>query len=537
MKVVTAQEMRLLDKRTIEEYGIPGMVLMENAGLGVLREMNLRYGDLTGKAVTVIAGKGNNGGDGFVIARHLYQRGGRVKTYLLGQKENVKGDARINLQIYIKIGGAFQELAGPLNPGKNSQSLESDLKQSDLIVDAIFGTGLTNTKSDPTGQMTSQVITWMNESGKPIVAVDIPSGISSDTGEIIETGVKADLTVTFGLPKRGHYLYPGAGHRGVLRVVDIGIPHSLIAENPCFVKLLTSNEIKKSLPQRPANAHKGTFGHTLVIGGSVGKTGAAAMAAQAALRVGAGLVTLAIPSSLNAIMEQKLTEVMTVPLPETAAQTLSLTAEKAILDLVQDKSVVVLGPGLSVHPETQELVRKLLRTLRLPIVLDADGINALSGHTPLLTQTSSPVVLTPHPGEMGRLLGTTGQKVQIHRLETARSFAQSHQVWLILKGAHTILAEPEGNLFINPTGNAGMASGGTGDVLAGMLGGFISQGLDPLQASQVGVYLHGLAGDLAAGWIGTRGMIAGDLIECIPQAIQKISNASTNPDPYNPISP
>ena len=537
MKVVTAQEMRLLDKRTIEEYAIPGMVLMENAGLGVLREMTLRYGDLTRKAVTVIAGRGNNGGDGFVIARHLHQKGGRVKIYLLGQKETVEGDAGTNLQIYTKIGGALQELAGSQITEKNLQRLESDLNQSDLIVDAIFGTGLMNTKSDPAGRMISQVITRMNESGKPIVAVDIPSGISSDTGEIIETGVKADLTVTFGLPKRGHYLHPGAAHRGVLRVVDIGIPQSLINESPCFVNLLTPHEIKKSLPARPANAHKGTFGHALIIGGSVGKTGAAAMAAQAALRVGAGLVTLAIPSSLNAIMEQKLTEVMTVPLPETTAQTLSLTAEKALLDLVQDKSVVVLGPGLSLHPETQELVRKLLCTLRLPIVLDADGINALSGHTQLLTQTNTPVVLTPHPGEMGRLLGTTRQKIQSNRLETARSFAQTHHVWLILKGAHTILAEPEGTLFINPTGNEGMATGGTGDVLAGMLGGFISQGLDPLEASKVGVYLHGLAGDLAGVLKGTRGMIAGDLIACIPQAIQKTSNASAHPDLYNPFSP
>jgi NAD(P)H-hydrate epimerase len=537
MKVVTAQEMQQLDRRAIEDCGIPGVILMENAGLGVLREMTRRYGDLTGKMVTVVAGKGNNGGDGFVVARHLYQKGIRVKVYLTGQKDSVKGDAKVNLQIYTKIGGELQELEGSKITGRDLETLRSVLNQSHVIVDAIFGTGLTSTRSDPSGLIISQIINLMNESGRPIVAVDIPSGICADTGEILGTAVMADLTVTFGLPKRGHYLYPGAAYRGVLRVVDIGIPKSLVTESSCSVHLLTSSEIKKEMPVRPADAHKGNFGHVLVIGGSVGKTGASAMAAQAALRVGAGLVTLAIPSSLNPIMEQKLTEVMTAPLPETPVQTLSLTAEKDLLDLAQDKSVVILGPGLSTHPETQELVRKLLDSLRLPIVLDADGINALGGHMQQFAQTNTQIVLTPHPGEMGRLLGVTSQKVQGNRLETARAFAQQHHVWLILKGAHTIIADPVGNLFINPTGNEGMATAGTGDVLAGMLGGFISQGLDPLQASKVGVYLHGLAGDLAAGQKGTRSMIAGDLIECIPLAIQKIVDGSTNPDPYDPFVP
>ncbi len=525
MKIVTAQEMQLLDRRTIEEYGVPGLILMENAGLGVLREMSHRYGDLTRAILTVVAGKGNNGGDGFVVARHLYQQGIRVRVYLLGQKDKIKGDARTNLLIFEKIGGEVRELAHPKIAGAEIQELKSFLNQSLLIVDAIFGTGLTSTRADLSEQIYSQVITLMNESTRPIVAVDLPSGISSDTGEVLGTAVKADLTVTFGLPKRGHYLYPGAAYRGALRVVDIGIPKSLVREIPCLVNLLTPEEISQKLPTRPADAHKGNFGHALVVGGSIGKTGAAAMAAQAALRMGAGLVTLAIPASLNSIMEQKLTEVMTVPLPETSGQTLSLAAEKAILDIAQDKSVIILGPGLSTHPETQELVRKLLHALRLPIILDADGINALAGHTDSLAQVKTKMILTPHPGEMARLLGTTSQKVQSDRLGIAQSFAQRYNVWLVLKGAHTIIAEPLGSLHINPTGNQGMATGGTGDVLAGMMGGLISQCLDPLQASKGGVYLHGLAGDLAASQKGTMGMIAGDLIECIPLAIQKIRHA------------
>jgi NAD(P)H-hydrate epimerase len=535
MKIVTAQEMQLLDRRTIEEYGVPGLILMENAGLGVLREMSQRYGDLTGRIITVVAGQGNNGGDGWVLARHLHQQGTQVRVYLLGQKDKVKGDARVNLLIFERIGGELRELARSKVSGEELREIKSSFHQSDLIVDAIFGTGLIHTRPALSEQIYSKLIGLMNESTRPIVAVDIPSGITSDTGEVLGAAVKADLTVTFGLPKRGHYLYPGAAHRGVLRVVDIGIPKSLVREIPCPLTLLTPEEIRQALPARPVDAHKGNFGHVLVIGGSVGKTGAAALAAQAALRVGAGLVTLGIPSSLNPIMEQKLTEVMTIPLPETSGQTLSLAAEKTLIDIAQDKSVVILGPGLSTHPETQELVRKLLHALRLPIVLDADGVNALAGHTDALAQVKTKLVLTPHPGEMARLLGTTNQKVQGDRLGIAQSFAKRCNVCLVLKGAHTVLADPQGFLWINPTGNPGMASGGTGDVLSGLLGGLISQGLEPFQASKVGVYLHGLAGDLAAAQKGIMGIIAGDLIECIPLAIQKIRNVATKPDPYGTL--
>lgn len=536
MKIVTAQEMQLLDRKTTEEYGIPGLILMENAGLGVVAEMIHRYGPPARKKVVIVAGKGNNGGDGFVVARHLLQRRGQVKVFLLGQKQDVKGDARANLLIYEKIGGILQEIPQPKASQKDLEALRSSLAESDLIVDAIFGTGLTDIRIEP-GHTFFQVISLMNESGRPIVSVDIPSGISADTGEVMGTAVKADLTVTFALPKRGHYLYPGSSYRGILKVTDICIPASLIKEAPVSTHLLTLHEIKENLPDRPVDAHKGKFGHVLVIAGSVGKTGAAAMASQAALRIGAGLVTLGVPASLNPILEQKLTEVMTVPLPETNAQTLSLGAEKVLLDLMQDKSVVILGPGLSTHPETQELVRKLLLGIQLPTVLDADGINALVGHVDLLTQVRSRIILTPHPGEMARLLGTTSQRVQGDRLGTAQTFARKYRVWIILKGAHTVIADPEGSLFINPTGNEGMATGGTGDVLAGMLGGLVSQGLLPLQASKVGVFLHGLSGDLVASQKGTMGMIAGDVTENIPLAIQKVRHGSSQADPNDPFCP
>ena len=537
MKVLSAREMQLLDRRTIEEYGLCGLVLMENAGIGVVREMVRRYGPLDHKTVTVIAGKGNNGGDGFVIARHLHQKGIRVGVLLLGRAGQAKGDARTNLQIYEKIGGDLQELPQSLSAKRDIETVQARLHRSHLIVDAIFGTGLAGSLLDQPGQTAAQVISLMNESAKPVVAVDIPSGISSDTGEVLGAAVKADLTVTFELPKRGHYLHPGAAFRGALRVVEIGIPSSLVRELSAPVQLLLRREIRENLPDRPPEAHKGRFGHVLVIAGSVGKTGAAALAAHSALRAGAGLVTLATPSSLNPVLEQKLTEAMTVPLPETPSQTLSLRAEKDLMDLARGKTAIILGPGLSTHPETQELVRKLLGTLEIPVVLDADGINALAGHTALLGQCRATLILSPHPGEMGRLLGTTSQKVQEDRLGISQDFARQHRLWLVLKGAYTVLADPDGRLFINPTGNEGMATGGTGDVLSGILGGLIAQGLSPSQAIKVGVYLHGLAGDLAASQKGNTGMIATDLMECLPPAIQEIRFVSGEPDPYNPLSP
>jgi NAD(P)H-hydrate epimerase len=526
MKVATAEEIRDIDRRAIQEYGIPGVVLMENAGAGTAHILLEKYGPLSGKRVGVVCGKGNNGGDGFVVARHLVNEGVTTEVALLTEKSKVQGDARINLDIADRMGIPILEA-----PDSESFSrVKEILLRSDLIVDAILGTGLT---AGVTG-FYKDVIELINSLQKPVVAVDIPSGLSSDTGEVPGSCIRANLTVTFGLPKRGLILYPAAEFVGELKVLPIGIPEKVIREAGIKVNLMEVQDIQASLAGSPlihraANSHKGTYGHVLVIAGSRGKTGAALMSSRSALRVGAGLVTLGLPESLNNFLEAASFEVMTVPLPETSEGTFSHRAATWILmgedgraPLLAGKNVVALGPGLSTHPETLELVYDLIRNSHQPLVIDADGINALARKPEILLQARAPVVITPHPGEMARFLGE--KNVQSRRIEVAQETAKKYGIYVVLKGARTIISDPNGEVFINLTGNPGMATGGTGDVLTGILAGLIAQGLPILDALKIGVYLHGLAGDLAAQDKGEPGLIAGDVIEEIPYAIKKLSS-------------
>jgi len=334
--------------------------------------------------------------------------------------------------------------------------------------------------------------------------------------------VMAKLTVTLALPKLGLFLYPGADHVGQLKIVDIGIPETLVDRLQVRIELLTENQMTSLLPKRPQNSHKGTYGHTGIIAGSVGKTGAAVMASLSALRTGAGMVTLALPAGLESSLPSRPWEIMTLPLPETGERTLSLSAEKEIMQFLEGKASVAIGPGLSTQTETQELVRNLIEQIEIPTVLDADGLNAFSGKDELLLRARAPLILTPHPGEMARLSGVNAEKVQKDRLGMAGHFSREHRVHLVLKGAKTVVADPSGNLSINPTGNPGMSTAGTGDVLTGMIVGLLSQGLSASDAARLGVYLHGLAGDLAAAQHGLAGLIAGDLIEQIPTAIRRL---------------
>lgn len=512
MKVVTAEEMRRIDKRSIGEYGIPGLVLMENAGREVALFMIERYGPLYGKKVAIISGKGNNGGDGFTLARHLYNRDVNVEVYLLGEAADIKGDAKMNLDILLKAAVPFYQVL-------TMKDLERPLKEADILVDAIFGTGL----SSPITGLYAEAIEAINSTGKPVISIDIPSGVSSDTGEILGTAIRSDLTVTLGLPKRGILVFPGASYVGALKVAEIGIPRKVVEEEDIRVHLITKEDIKASLPKRRPDSHKASFGHLLVIAGSIGKTGAAAMTSLSALKVGAGLVTLATPVSLNDILELKSTEVMTLPLPETDDLTLSVYAEDILIEVLPKMTAAAIGPGLSTHPETMKLVRYLIGRTENPMVIDADGINALIGHLDILKDAKAPLILTPHPGEMARLLGKTSKEIQEDRIRIGQSFAIEHKVYLVLKGARTIISDPEGNVFINPTGNPGMATAGTGDVLTGMIGGLIAQGIELLTAAKAGVYLHGLAGDIAEEEIGEMGMIAGDIIDRIPRAIKSFT--------------
>jgi len=523
MKVVSAQQMREIDRRAIEGYGIPGVVLMENAGLQVVRVLEQRFSPLAHKKVAVIAGRGNNGGDGFVIARHLFNRRCQVKVYLLGRRDQIRGDARTNLEIISNMGLDIREII----------SLEEldDLSNFDLLIDAILGTGI----SSAVEGFYREVIDLMNDSHRPIISVDIPSGLSSDTGQLIGPSIKASITVTFGLPKISLLTYPAAKQVGELIVADIGLPRSLLEEEDIKVNLLTPGIVRGYIPSREPDAHKGDFGHLLIIAGSWGKTGAAAMAGQAALRAGAGLVTLALPKSLNLTMETTIPEVMTLPLPETTEGTIDQRAKERIYDFLDHTriQVVVMGPGLTTHPSTSQLVRELVEELSLPVVLDADGINAICSYLHLLRGRKAPLIMTPHPGEMARLCELSVQEIQKDRLGIAQRFAQTHKVHLVLKGAISVIADEQGVLFLNPTGNPGMATGGMGDVLTGMVGSFIAQGWPLRESVNTAVYLHGLAGDLASQDLGPMGLTARDLIDRIPLALKTLMNHGDMPDlPY-----
>lgn len=514
MKVVSGEIMQSMDRRAIEEFGISGLALMENAGRGCVEAIISRYGGAQEKRAVVVAGKGNNGGDGFVIARLLRERGWQAVTFVLAGRDDVVGDARANLD-------RLQESAVVCCPEGQLGHYVSVFRESALIVDAMLGTGL---KSEVRGSY-AEAVDLINASGKPVVAVDIPSGIDAGTGRVLGCAVRADLTVTFALAKLGHVLFPGAVHTGSLHVVDIGIPEEVAAAaDGC--EFVDAAAVSPLLRKRERCAHKGDFGHSLIVAGSTGKTGAAAMAANSAVRTGAGLVTLAVPSSLNAILEVKTTEAMTLPLPDRGEGYLTADARGGVDEALAGKDAAAIGPGISWNPETSRLVRELTEEASLPLVIDADGLNALSDDPDvLLRKKSADIILTPHPGEMARLAGVTTAEVEADRIGTARAFAGRYKVFLVLKGARTVIAAPDGRIAINGSGNPGMASGGMGDVLTGVLVALLGQGRDPFTACRVGVFLHGFAADLVAADKGEIGMSATDVQERLPYAIQQLMTA------------
>lgn len=528
MYLVTAEEMQRMDRETIESCGIPGRVLMENAGRGATRFLLDRFPDLSRKRIGVMAGRGNNGGDGFVMARYLFQKGMRVAVYLLSETEKVRGDAAANLTLLEKLGVSVTELPD----AEAFSARKMALAHQDLWIDAILGTGLS---SEVKGYFRT-VIDYMNASGKPIFAVDIPSGLHSDTGQPLGGCVRAEATATFAFPKIGHLVYPGAEFTGDLKVIDIGIPpHIAEAVNPRQA-ITTPGRVRKDLGSRPPEAHKGTTGHLLVVAGSPGKSGAAAMTAMSALRAGAGLVTLCVPKSLNVLMEGHVLEAMTHPLPETGAGILDETVFKAIFNLFSDKQCVAVGPGLGSAAQTGALVRRLIAERRNTMVIDADGLNHLVGHTDLLKTARPPVILTPHPGEMARLTNLSTADIQKDRVGTARQFAVEWKAHLVLKGARTVIAHPDGRVHINPTGNPGMASGGMGDILTGIIAGLATQGHPPEAAARVGAYLHGAAGDRLANAIAPYGYLASDLMAALPEEIGRMmSIGEKEPHPWQPV--
>ena len=519
LPVFTAAEMRALDQRAMSQLGIPGVRLMENAGRGAAQAILTHFGSQRRKRVVICCGKGNNGGDGFVVARRLKAAGAAVRVFLLARASEVKGDSGAMLAAYLKAGGRIQEVTREAD----LRSLEKALASSDMVVDALLGTGL----AGPVTGLYALAIELINRSAKPVAALDLPSGLASDHGRLLGPVVAAVLTTTFAGWKQGLLLYPGAAKAGQVMVVDIGIPDSAAREG-IGTFLLEASDIAPLFPPREPDSHKGAFGRLLVVAGSVGKTGAAALAARAALRTGAGLVTIAAPRSQQPIIAALGMEVMTEPLPETPGQSASLKAKDRILELVSATDALALGPGLSLDPETQNLARELVREVDKPMVVDADGLSALAGHLDFLKK-APPRCLTPHPGEMARLLDSTVAEVQADRIETVRSFCQRAGGFLVLKGARSVIGEPGGSVFINPTGNPGMATAGSGDVLTGMVGALLARGVDLLAALQASVYLHGLAGDLARDEKGEAGIIAGDILDAIPRAILKVQRG------YSPL--
>jgi NAD(P)H-hydrate epimerase len=532
MKVVTAEEMRSIDGKTIKVYGIPGAVLMERAGFAVASKIEDIFGR---KKVIVVSGSGNNGGDGFVVARNLHNDSWDVKVFLTSKPEELKGDALLQYKAAVKFGVDIQPI---------KELLVCQLPvitRHSIIVDAILGTGL---GKNVTGRL-SEIIKFLNNSNVPIVSVDIPSGISSDNGQIMGEAIRADYTITFGLPKRGHLLYPGAEYSGKLFIEEIGFPKELLESEKVKVSLLTKNAVSTLTPERRRYSHKGNYGHVLIVAGSRGKTGAALMAAKACLRSGAGLVTIGVPDSLSEIFQSRVTEEMTLILPDKGDGTLSANASDMILDFLNEKAdVLAIGPGIGVSADTQKIIKNIIKNSTKPMVIDADGVNSIKGERKVFKKARAPVILTPHPGEMARLLQQSGEnppsppftkggqrgitvrvnEIEKDRINTALSFAKETGTCLVLKGVPTIIAGSDGKAFINSTGNPGMATGGTGDVLTGMIAGFLSQGMKPVQASILGVYTHGLAGDIAASEKGEHPLIATDIIDKIPAAFYSLKS-------------
>ena len=525
MKALTAAQMREADRLTTERFGIPGSELMENAGMAIAEFLRDKFPNLAGRKILILCGKGNNGGDGMVVARLLKNFGCTAVVFLFANPGSLEGDAAANLK-------RWQQGLGELYVVTSEaewDSARSALAEADLIIDALLGTGLRG----PVEGLLGAVIEDLNSAranrrGKMVVvAIDMPSGLASDSQDFGGPVMAADFTVTLTAPKVGQLVLPHSSCCGVLIVKEIGTPADLLESDPHLkIHWIEPAEFLTLPLAREQDANKGSYGHALIVAGSLGKSGAAILAARGALRSGAGLVTVATPMDVLPIVAGGLPEMMTVPLGCTDAGTASLgnLDYGKFAEMLRGKSVLAIGPGLSTQHETQQFIRLVVGQTELPIILDADGLNAFAGMADALNERHAPaMVLTPHPGEMARLLGITVKEVQGRRLEVALEAAGRWRAHVILKGFHTILATPSGNAYINTTGNPGMATGGTGDVLTGILAGLTAQfGIeDWARVLSFGVYLHGLAGDMAASRVGQAPLIASDLVEAIPEAYSR----------------
>ena len=512
----TADQMQGFDSMAIGKYAIPGLILMENAGRAFVDNLARRLTSVERSSVFVFCGKGNNGGDGFVIARHLGNRGCRVRAFLIGNRRDVKGDAKTNLAIFMKMASRaksllrFQEIT--------SSGQLARLPKPDVIVDAIFGTGF----SGKVNGIHQHAIQWINKQGCFVASVDIPSGANASTGAVENLAVKADMTVSMGLAKVGHFVGAGREHAGEVAIADISIPSFMFQPEGRQAFRILAGDVAQVLPKRPPSAHKYSVGKVFVLGGSKSFTGAPCMCAQAAMRSGAGAVILGFPKSLHGTFARKLTEVILAPLEETAEGTISLGALDAIRERISWADTVAIGPGLSRNPETQEIVCRLVASIEKPMVIDADALTALAGHTSILKARKGTTILTPHVGELARLTQDDPTQIEMRRVEVARNAAARFKSVLVLKGSPTVTATPAGMGYLNSTGNPGMATIGSGDVLTGLIAGLLAQGMKAEEAAYSGVFIHGMAGDLAARRFGQRSMLALDILDQMAPAIRAL---------------
>jgi NAD(P)H-hydrate epimerase len=513
MKIVSAEEMRALDRATSERFGVPSLTLMENAGAAVADYVLAHYAE-AGRIV-VFCGKGNNGGDGFVAARRLHEHGKKVHVILLANPGDVRGDAAV----------MFGKLPVSAIAVLSSQELGSDRVRSsleaDLYIDAILGTGF----KPPVSGLYAEAIAIMNASHVPVIAVDIPSGADADAmGSQSGTIARADAIVTFTAPRPAHVF--SLSTAGPTVVAEIGSPEAAIVSE-LRLNVITARDVAPLIGPRPAESNKGSYGHALIVGGALGKAGSVAMAGMAALRSGAGLATVATANSALGTVAGFHPELMTEPLPETDAGTIAASARHAIGELAKGKSVLAIGPGISREPETSGLVRALVASLQVPMVVDADGLNAFQGRTNELNGKGRTLVITPHPGEMARLVGCTIPDVQKDRLGVARKFAREHELIVVLKGHRTLVVQPDGEAWVNTTGNPGMATGGTGDILTGMVAGMMAQSSQQaFRAVIAAVHLHGLSGDVMRESVGEHSLVATDLLRGLPDAFRRTWEAA-----------
>ncbi|MCH5212165.1 MAG: NAD(P)H-hydrate dehydratase [Oscillospiraceae bacterium] len=508
-KACYSQEMRAVDRAAEALGAVPGIILMENAALACVNEIKKNF-DSTKSSIAVFCGKGNNGGDGLAIARHLYNAGADITVFLVSGNE-FKGDAKINFDI-------INNMDVPMEAVTDTEELSYIVRSFDIVVDAILGTGISGTVRG----MAYDVIGIINDNAKYVLSVDVPSGINSDSGEICGVCINANKTVTFGAYKIGMFLYPGADFTGEIVVDAISIPQHVLNSQNLQINVTDSEFVRSIIKQRTNNSHKGDYGKLLIIAGSRGMSGAAYMSAQAALKTGAGLITIACCNSINDILETKTTEVMTIPLPDTAGH-IAYPAISDILPQVEKSDAVLIGPGLGRSKDVEDIVCAVLKNSRVPVIVDADAIWAVAKNKSVLADCACEIVFTPHAMELSYLTGLDIAYIEENRIEVSKELSEEYGATVLLKGHHTIVTAPDLTQYINNTGNPGLASGGSGDVLAGIIAAFAAQGADSAAAAAAAAYIHGLAGDIASRRFGMESMTACDVLGCLPDAIGQIT--------------